>query len=104
MKARILDIGALQAVTPAALTAYARGEGWARTEPFGAHSDVYAATRAPQRPELIIPRTSRLGDYASVVGKLITHFAQASNRGELAVYRDLIGYDDADEGESEQTD
>jgi hypothetical protein len=93
MKARIIDNDALRAITPAALVAYARGEGWVRIEPFGIHSDVYAGTQEVERPELVIPRTSHLGDYAEVVGKLITYFAQTGNRDELAVYRDLIGAD-----------
>ena len=53
MKAQILDAEALRAVTPAALVAFARGEGWTRTETYGAHADVYAASG---RPEIILPR------------------------------------------------
>jgi hypothetical protein len=90
MRVKILDNDALDAVTPVALAAYARSEGWTRTERFGEHSDVYASARAP---ELVVPRTSRLGDYAGVVGELITIFAQASDRHELTIYRDLIGAD-----------
>jgi len=90
MKAQILDAEALRAVTPGALVAFARGEGWTRTEAYGAHADVYAAS---DRPEIILPRTDRFGDYASVVSRLLNEFAKAAEQDELATYRDLIGAD-----------
>ncbi len=90
MKAQILDVEALRAVSPGALAAFARGEGWARTEAYGAHADVYAGAG---RPEIILPRTDRLADYASTVSRLIDIFAQVADRDELATYRDLVGAD-----------
>ena len=90
MKAQILDADALRAVTPAALAAFARGEGWTRTEAYGAHADVYAASG---RPEIVLPRTDRLGDYALVVSRLLDEFAKIAEQDELATYRDLIGAD-----------
>lgn len=90
MKAQILDAEALRAITPAALAAFARGEGWSRTEAYGAHADVYSGAG---HPEIILPRTDRLGDYASVVSRLVAEFAKATERDELATYRDLIGAD-----------
>ena len=62
----------------------------ARIEDYGAHSDVYAAEKLP---EVILPRTERLGDYASVVSRLITIFAEAAGRDELSLYRDLVTAD-----------
>ena len=90
MKLQILDVDALRAITPAALAAFARGEGWTRTETYGMHADVYAGAN---RPEIIIPRTDRLGDYAAAISKLIDVFSQVIERDELATYRDLIGAD-----------
>jgi hypothetical protein len=90
MKAQILDAEALRAVTPAALGAFARSEGWVRTDVYGGHADVYTASG---RTEIIIPRTDQLGDYASVVSRLLAEFASATDRDELATYRDLIGAD-----------
>lgn len=90
MKAQIVDPQALRAITPAALGAYARGEGWERAEAYGNHSDVYAAEGLP---ELVIPRTDRLADYARVVSELLAIFADAGDRDTLALYRDLIGAD-----------
>ena len=40
-----------------------------------------------------LPRTERLGDYASVVSRLITIFAKAADRDELSLYRDLVTAD-----------
>lgn len=90
MRAQILDADALRAISPAALAAFARGEGWAKTEVFGAHADVYAGD---DRPEIILPRTDRLADYASAVSRLIAIFAKVVDRDELATYRDLVGAD-----------
>lgn len=90
MKAHIIDADALRAISPIALSAYARAEGWLRTESFGDHSDVY---QRPKSGELIIPGTENLADYQTVVSDLIAAFARVEDRDELAVYRDLVGAD-----------
>ncbi len=90
MKVNIYDRGALLAVSPAALSAYARAAGWSRQEPYRVHSDVYVGEA---RPEIIVPRTERLGDYASVVATLINTFARVADQDELAVYRSLVTAD-----------
>ena len=90
MRVKIRDGDALRAVTPAALSAWARAAGWSRTESYGDHSDVYAA---PDKPEIILPRTQRLGDYASAVSGVIGIFAASKERDELSLYRDLATAD-----------
>ena len=90
MKAQILDAEALRSISPAALAAYARSEGWSKTDNFGAHADVYSAV---DRPEIILPRTDRLADYAAAVSRLIGVFAQSDSSDELATYRNLVGAD-----------
>jgi len=90
MRTLILDTHALSAISPAALSAYARGEGWQKTESYGHHSDVYEAA---DKPEIILPRTSRLGDYSTVVSKLIAIFSAAAEQDEWVTYRTLVGAD-----------
>ena len=90
MKANIRDREALLAVSPSALSAYARAAGWTKGDTYGDHSDVYAAEGLP---EVILPRTQRLGDYAAVVSRLIEIFAKAAETDELALYRDLVTAD-----------
>jgi len=90
MRVSIRDPDALRAVSPTALSAYARAAGWRRHEPYRARSDVYVGE---DRPEIIVPRTDRLGDYASVVAGLIDVFAQVVRQDELAVYRSLVTAD-----------
>ena len=90
MKVNIRDADALRAVTPAALAAYAQAAGWSPQERYREHSDIYVAEG---RPEIIIPRTERLGDYASIVATMIDTFAQASDQDELTVYRLLVTAD-----------
>ena len=88
MKVDIRDRDALRAISPDALSAYARAAGWSKTdERYGAHSDVYAAEGLP---EIIVPRTQRLGDYASVVAQLIEIFSKVARRDEFALYHDLV--------------
>ena len=87
MNANISDRNVLLAVSPMALSAYARTAGWAKVETYGEHSDVYAGQSLP---EIIIPRTHQLGDYASVVARLIGIFARVAEISETTLYNDLV--------------
>ena len=87
---KIQDLDALSEITPSALTHIAVELGWSELEPYGDHSTVYAAA---DLPEIILPRTRELGDYARVVVRLIDVFASINNRDTLAVYRDLVTAD-----------
>ena len=86
MKVSIQDKKALLAVSPAALSAYARTAGWTKVDTYGKHSDVFMGEGLP---EIILPRTAHLGDYARVVSMIIEIFAKVADVDELALYRDL---------------
>lgn len=86
MNAPFVDLAAVRAVSPTSLSAYVRAEGWAKQERFGEHSDVYARDRAP---ELIIPGTTKLGDYPEVVFAIIRTLAKFEGRTEAQVFKDL---------------
>ena len=90
MKVNIRDAHALRAVTPAALAAYAQAAGWSVQERYREHSVIYVGDGLP---EIIIPRTERLGDYASIVAAMIDTFAQVADQDELTVYRSLVTAD-----------
>lgn len=90
MRASIIDHGALVAVTPTALSAYASVAGWTKGETYGENSDLYVAESLP---EIILPRTQQLGDYANVVSQLIGIFAEAVGKDELSLYRELVTAD-----------
>ena len=90
MRANALDEVALFAVSPVALSAYARSVGWVKVDDFGDHSDVYASKGLP---EIILPRTQNLGDYASVTSQLIEVFARIANTDEMSLYRVLVTAD-----------
>ncbi len=90
MKARILDANALRGVTPGGLAAYARSAGWAKTEPYGDAADVW---HGEGLSEILLPRTDLLGDYPSVVSRLIGIFSEESGQDELAVLKDLLEAD-----------
>lgn len=86
MKVSIQDKEALLAISPAALSAYARTAGWAKVDTYGEHSDVFTGEGLP---EIILPRTAHLGDYARVVSMVIEIFAKVADVDELTLYRDL---------------
>ena len=86
MRVSIRDRDALLAVSPAALSAYARAAGWRRHEPYREHSDVYVGEA---RPDIIVPHPERPGDYASVVATLIDTFAGV--RGGRVECLSLVG-------------
>ena len=87
IRVNIVDMAALSAVSPSALSAFARSRGWEKTGEYGDHSDVYTAAALP---EILLPRTQHLADYPIVVSRLITIFADASATDPLAVYGCLI--------------
>ena len=86
MNVRLHDVDSLRAVSPASLSAYARLNGWEKAEPYGAHSDVYAAAGLP---EIVLPRTQRIGDYAEVAARLVRTFAQTADVDEADLLREL---------------
>ncbi len=90
MRVSIHDRDALLVVSPAALSAYARIAGWRQHESYREHSDIYIGDKLP---EIIVPRTTRLGDYASAVAALIGTFAQIADQDELTIYRLLATAD-----------
>ena len=81
---------ALMAVSPLALSAYVRAAGWGKVDTYGDHSDVYGGEGLP---EILVPRTKHLGDYHSVIARLIEIFARVAELDELALYRDLVTAD-----------
>ena len=83
---RFDDRESLRAITPVALSYYARSEGWNSAGTYRQHSDVYAGDG---KPEIIVPRTDVIDDYAMAVSDLIAVFARVLGRDEPTVYRDL---------------
>src|SRR5271166_4868623 len=89
MKTRLIDSEVLRSVTPSALRGYATFEGWKPVIPYGETSQIYNRHIGDRSVEIIIPVTSQIGDYPSVVSQLISIFARESDRDELSVFRDL---------------
>ena len=90
MRVSIRDKRRLNEISPVSLSAYACAAGWRRTDNYGDFSDVYTADGLP---EIILPRTQRLGDYAIVVSRLIEIFADVADTDELSLFRDLVSFD-----------
>ena len=90
MKVSIQDRELLSKISAVSLVTYASSVGWNRSEVYREHSDIYIGEKLP---EIIIPRTEHLGDYASVVSTLIKTFAEVSHSDELTIFRCLEGTD-----------
>lgn len=84
------DRDALLVVSPTALSSYACAAGWIRRDTYRVHSNIYTGE---DKPEIIVPRTDHLGDYASVVAELIRIFAEVGDEDETSVYRSLVTTD-----------
>ncbi len=84
------DAQDLLAISPAALSAYARSLGWTKAEEYGSYSNIYSSE---ELPGILIPRTKDLADYLSIVQRLMATFAKVSETSMLAVYRDLVTAD-----------
>lgn len=90
MRNSIHDRDALLVVSPTALSSYACAAGWIRRGTYREHSNIYTGE---DKPEIIVPRTDHLGDYASVVAELIKIFAEVGDQSETSVYRSLVTTD-----------
>ncbi len=76
----------LREISPVALAAYAQSEGWEKVGTYRQHSDVYAGEG---KPEIIVPRTDVIDDYALATEDLIALFSRVLDRDRISVYRDL---------------
>lgn len=90
MKVQIRDKNALAAVSPAALSAYARALGWTRGKPWQDVADIYVGDGLP---EILVPNTSAIGDFESAVATLMNTFSEVTGQNQLSVFRNLITAD-----------
>ena len=72
------------------MSAYARTAGWTKVDTYREHSDIYTGDGLP---EVVLPRTKPLQDYAAVVAELVGIFARVAEVDEHTLYRDLVTAD-----------
>lgn len=90
MTTLLLQETSFRAVSPAALGGYVRSMKWVKNRPYRDVSDVYVGEGLP---EIIVPRTQRIDDYAFVVSRLIEQFSKVADTDPLIVYHDLVNAD-----------
>ena len=90
MTTLLLQEASFRAVSPAALSGYVRSLSWVKNRPYRDVSDVYVGEGLP---EIIVPRTQRIDDYAFVVGRLIEEFSKVADTDPLIIYQDLVNAD-----------
>ncbi len=90
MKATLNDWEALSAISTASVHAYLKSQKWMRFKDFGDRGVVYELN---DKFEVFAPGSHQLADYAEAVSQVISVLAEAEERDELAVYRDLAAAD-----------
>ncbi len=86
MRTALFDEKELRSISPDILAAYAAAAGWKIVGEYGSHCDLYGAA---DKPEIIIPRTNQLVDYASGVAELIQYFTAVAEKDAQSVFLDL---------------
>lgn len=86
MKAHVFDKDILGSISPSGLRSYLLSQGWTQgmlAEGVGAYYS------RPQAGEILVPNSSKLPDYASVVSEVVRLLSIAEDRDELQIVRDL---------------
>ena len=84
------DDAELVRIRPSTLSDYAESIGWRPDREYRRYSTIYVGKNLP---EIIIPDTAELGDYATAVADLIEEFSEALNLDLMAVYQSLTESD-----------
>ena len=90
MTTLLLREASFRAISPAALSGYVRALNWVRNRPYRDVSDVYVGEGLP---DIVVPRTQRIDDYAFVVGRLIDAFSKVADTDPIIVYHELVNAD-----------
>jgi hypothetical protein len=88
MKSVIVDTDAIMALSPIAISAFARRIGWENRGRYRDHADLFFNKTLDA--ETIFPRTSQLVDYASIVSNLLNVFSDQLGRDQEDIYQDLL--------------
>ena len=87
MNPKSIDDSILSRITPNSLGAYAVAQGWHVLEQYGDRGQIYALDS--NTPSIIVPGSSDFEEYTQVLRQIIEVFANAEDRDELSVLRDL---------------
>ncbi|WP_143710440.1 hypothetical protein [Tabrizicola sp. TH137] len=88
MRSLIVDEDAIAAVSPAAIAAFARSLGWEVQGRYRDFADIYS--NKDMGAETLIPKSSRIVDYVSIVSTLLEVFSEQMGRDQEEVYHRLI--------------
>ena len=88
MRSLITDQEAIAAISPTAIAAFARSLGWEVRGRYRDFADIYSNNELGA--ETLIPKTSRVVDYVSIVSNLLQIFSQQTERDQEEIYHRLI--------------
>ena len=90
MTTMLFEESSLRSISPAAVNGYVRSLNWVKDRSYRDVSDVYVGEGLP---EIIVPRTRRIADYAFVMRRLIEEFSVVTEMDPQVVYHDLVNAD-----------
>jgi hypothetical protein len=91
MKVAVRDSTALRALKPLEMAAYLRGMGWRKEADFDGKASLWLRkAQGGEELDVTLPLKQELGDYALRMGELLETLAQAEQRSELEVLRDVM--------------
>ena len=91
MDVQITDSAALRRVSPAALSAYLKTQGWVRQETWRNRTVLWSHTHNEQVNELLTPLREQSDAYAVRISEVVALLGQLEERSQLDVYYDLMG-------------
>ena len=90
MTTSLLQRSSLMAISPVALSGFARSLNWVKSRTYREYSDVYEGEGLPG---IVVPNSLVIDDYAFVIGRLIQTFSAVTDRNFQSIYRDLVNAD-----------
>lgn len=91
MKVSVRDSAALRALKPLEMVAYLRGMGWRKEADFDGKASLWLReSQDGEELDVTLPLKQELGDYALRMSELLGTLAQAEQRSELEVLRDVM--------------
>lgn len=89
MKTLIVDRDALMSITPLAIRSYIQAQNWKLVGRYHEYSDIFR-NGVDHSPELVVPATEDLADYADVMQDILNILSDYEKRSQLSIYQDLM--------------
>lgn len=89
MKASIRDRASLGSLLPVDIRAYLKSRGWEQVANWPGRASIHSLKSDTSETVVKVPVSRGLADFASVAQEIVAQIADAEERSELSVFRDL---------------